>query len=775
MKIINTARIAQFIIGNRRLLLVAMLLLTILFGYFITKVEMFTEFADLLPQKHPYIQVHNRFQKEFGGANLITIALEIKEGTIFQRETLAKLMRLTDEVDLLPGINHYQVASLAHRTIRYTAATPGGGLNVKQFLDEVPNTQEEIGILRNLVHTNEQVYGKFVSLNDKAALITAGFIEGRIDYEALFYKVKQLIDSEKDENTHIYAAGYPMLVGWVYYYAGETFKIFGITALVMIAILYFYFRDFRGVVIPMFCALICGIWGLGFVGMLGYNFDPLVMVIPLLITARAISHSVQMVERYQEEFEVCKNAKEAALNSCEKLFFPAFIGIVADAVGIIIIAVATIPQMEKLAYFCSFWAMAIVPSVCVLSPILLSYLPPPKKIRKKGPTDAIVYHISQWSMGYKKWIVLGATAVLLCIGYYYASKVVVGDVRSGSPILWPDSEYNMSEGEINKNFPGSNILIIALEGEKPDTLKRPDVLHKMLQFGRYMEMDPNVGGSVSIADIVLGVAQVFHNDDPRWAMIDPDPIIVGNYLFLYTAGAPIPNILGPFTSYDFRNANIRLYYKDHQGDTMRKAIERAKTFIKENPLEGAQFTLAGGLIGTLAATNEEIAYSNDMTLLLIFSCIFLLIAFGYRSITCAVLVLIPLFFGHIITTAFMAINQIGLNINTLPVASIGIGVGVDYDIYILDRVMQEYRRSGILENAIHVAVNTTGKAVSFTASTLVGGIIFWSVLSNLRFQAEMSILFSMLMFIYMLGAMIILPALLAVLKPKFAQRLGTTV
>ncbi|MFH0813103.1 MAG: efflux RND transporter permease subunit [Pseudomonadota bacterium] len=764
-------KIAGFIIGRRKWIIAVMIVVTIFFGYHISRVEMFTEFSDLLPQKHPYIKIHNRFQKEFGGANVITIAIEVKNGTIFNKETLAKLIRLTDNVDLLPGVNHYQVASLAHRKVRYTEATPDGGLVVKQFLEEVPQTQKQIEVLKNLVHTNDQVYGKFVSLDDKAALITAGFIEGRIDYKNLFLKIKKLLDAEKDENTEIYAGGYPMLVGWVYYYAGETFFIFGITALVMILLLLFYFRSVEGVIIPIIAAIISGIWGLGFVGILGYNLDPLVLVVPLLITARAISHSVQMVERYLEEVHVLKNVKEAATKAVEELFLPGILGIVTDSAGIFVIAVGTIPQMVKLAHFCSFWAVTIIFSVLILTPILLSYFPAPKKIGRKGPTDALVYHVAGWSFGYKKWIALGVTAVLITLGFYYSSGIVVGDARPGSPILWPDSEFNVSEKQINKNFPGSNILIVVLEGDKPDTLKRPEVLQKMLDFARYMETNPNVGGSLSLVDILLGVTRVFHNDDPRWAMIDPDPIIVGNYLFLYTAGAPVPNILGPYTSYDFRNANIAFYYKDHKGDTIRQAIAQAKKFINENPIQGAQFKLAGGLIGTVAAVNEEITYSNNMTILLIFIIIYLFVAISYRSFVAGFLIVIPLALANVLTAAYMAINKIGLNINTLPVASLGVGVGVDYSIYIIDRIKQEYRRLGNVENAIHLAVNTTGKAVSFTATTLVGGIILWYFLSNLRFQAEMSILLSLLMIINMLGAMILVPVLFSIIKPKFIQRL----
>jgi predicted RND superfamily exporter protein len=764
-------KIAQFIIGKRKWIVIVMALITAFFAYQITRVEMFTEFADLLPQKHPYIKIHNRFQEEFGGANLVTIAIEVKEGTIFNKETLAKLIRMTDNVDLLPGVNHYQIASIAHRKVRHTYATPSGGLEVKQFLEEVPKTQEEIETLKNLVHTNGQVYGKFVSFDDKAALITAEFIEGRIDYKNLFYEIKKLTDSEKDENTKIYAAGYPMLVGWVYYYAGETYMIFALTALIMILLLSFYFRRLQGIILPMVAALISAIWGLGFVGILGYNLDPLILVVPLLITARAISHSVQMVERYAEEFQIYKNVKKAATKAVEELFLPGFLGVVTDSAGIFVIAVGTIPQMQKLAFFCSFWALSIIFSVLILTPIFLSYLPAPKGIGRKGPTDSIVQHIAGWSFGYKRWVVLGTTALLLIVGFYFSSGIVVGDARPGSPILWPDGEYNMSETHINESFPGSNVLTVIVEGEKPDTLKRPEVMKNMLDFARYMEKSPDVGGSLSLVDILLGVTQVFHNDDPKWAMIDPDRIIVGNYLFLYTAGAPIPNILGPYTSYDFRNANIRLFYKDRKGDTIRRAIDRAKKFINEHPMEGAQFRLAGGLIGTMAAVNEEITYSNNMTIMLIFIIVYAFVAISYRSFVAGFLIVIPLALANVLTAAYMSAKGIGLNINTLPVASLGVGVGVDYAIYIIDRIKQEYRRLGDLDKAIQLAVNTTGKAVSFTATTLVGGIIFWYFLSNLRFQAEMSLLLSLLMIINMLGAMILIPSLFAVLKPKFIQRL----
>jgi predicted RND superfamily exporter protein len=231
-----------------------------------------------------------------------------------------------------------------------------------------------------------------------------------------------------------------------------------------------------------------------------------------------------------------------------------------------------------------------------------------------------------------------------------------------------------------------------------------------------------------------------------------------------------------------RRANFVVYFKDATGSTVDAAIEHAKEFIDANPLEGIEYHLAGGIIGVTAASNEEVEYSELMQTLLILLVVMVSVVITYQSFVAALLVFVVLFLAIVINRAYMGFREIGLNINTLPVTAVGIGIGVDYVIYVIDRIKEEYQvnmrkvtgklidKTQELNEAIITTLKTTGAAVVFTAVTVVGGIIYWIPGSALRFNSEMAILLILLMISNMVGAITIVPLLIRIFKPKFLSK-----
>jgi predicted RND superfamily exporter protein len=231
-------------------------------------------------------------------------------------------------------------------------------------------------------------------------------------------------------------------------------------------------------------------------------------------------------------------------------------------------------------------------------------------------------------------------------------------------------------------------------------------------------------------------------------------------------GSAEPGDLVRFVTIDSQNANITMYLKDHKGDTLRRVVERAKSFIAANPVEGAKFRLAGGYGGLLAAINEEVTRHQAQVTVLAFGIIFLFCALAFRSILAGLLFLVPLAVSNYLTYALMGARGIGLDVNALPVVAVGVGLGVDYGLYIIGRIQEEFKKSGDVTVAITTALTTAGKAVIFTASTMVFGVVFWSF-SFLRFQADMGTLLLFWMIISMLGGLILLPTLVGWIRPKF--------
>ena len=296
-------KIARWLLDHRLITTMVVLLPTVLLAIALPRVEVYSRFADLLPAQHEYIKNYNRMKETFGGANVVTMSLEVKSGDIFTTATLEKIRLLTREVDVIPGVNHYQVASIAHPKIRRVRTTATGLIKSEPVLPDVlPNAPEKLKRLREEVFNNDVVYGTYVSTDGKAALILAGFDEERLDYNQIFDRLQELkVQTDADGETTLYIAGEPMLKGWIYHHAAELKVIFSVTLAIIVFVLFLHFRSVIGVLIPLAATGMSAIWGLGLVGWLGYNLDPLILVVPILISARTASHCVQMMERYQDE------------------------------------------------------------------------------------------------------------------------------------------------------------------------------------------------------------------------------------------------------------------------------------------------------------------------------------------------------------------------------------------------------------------------------------------------------------------------------------------
>jgi hypothetical protein len=188
--------------------------------------------------------------------------------------------------------------------------------------------------------------------------------------------------------------------------------------------------------------------------------------------------------------------------------------------------------------------------------------------------------------------------------------------------------------------------------------------------------------------------------------------------------------------------------------------------------DGVELRYAAGSIGVLAAANQEIEVSHGLSLVIVFAATFGVLLVSYRSFVLSFITLASLASGSLAALALQSVLQIGIDVNTLPVQAIGVGLGVDYAIYLVDRILQERTRLPTVEAAIQHAIRTTGMAITFTASTLVVGIAFWIPISSLRFSAEMSLLLSVLMIVDALGAILLVPALIRLLPRRLLGRLA---
>src|SRR5437667_305430 len=580
-------RLVAWLIGHGGRVVAGVLVVSLALGLAAVRLELGFREGDLLPQGHPFIAVHNRYHRNFSEANVLSVMLEARSGTIFTAPILATIYRATEAVDALPGVNHDQVTSVAHRSTRWARVRPGGMIAREPIVLRPPQQEAEDAEIR------------------REALQPPAFR--------------------------------PTISG-------------GLAAL----------------------------WGFGLMRLTGFALNPLTLVIPFLITARAVSHSAQMHDRYYEELARGRPKSDAIGSSFVGLFAPTMAGILTDALGVLAIAIVAIPALRQLAVTATLWLLSLIVTELLLNPIVYSRLraPDPRRIRAREtawPARALD-RLARGVLGPRgRWVALGGAAVVAAVAVALLPSVRIGDPASASRVLAADAEYNQSHRAVQGAFGGSEPFMVVAEGDGRDALQRVGVLRTIESFQRALERTPVVGASFSLVDILKSMGQLFHELEPRWAVIPEEEPAIRTMFFTYW-GSVFPSTSTQYFTPDFATAPITFYCRDHTVEHVRALVAAARAFITAHPLPHVQFRLAGGFIGIMAAIYDEILRSQARMTVASFLVIFLVLVPTYRSVTAAVLLIIPLALANVVVNAYMAARGVGLDLNTLPVIGVGVGL-----------------------------------------------------------------------------------------------------
>lgn len=764
----------QFCIRQRAWVLALITLITVVLGVFALRVDVRTVFEDMLPSDHPYVKTHERFKDTFGGSNMVTIMVEARDGDIFQAEVLEKVRGITLGLREVSAVNPFQIISLASKKLKEVRASTEGIETRPLMWPDAPRTAEEIAALRAAVLRNPLVYGAYVSQDLKAALITVDFIDREVDYGKVFNEVSTLIERFEDGTVQVRMVGDPILFGWVNHYLPETIQIIGIAVVVTLLMLFIILRTWRSVLLPLVAGAVSATWALGMCALLGITFEPLVIVVAMLITSRAVSHAVQIINRFNDEIVSIETGREtsrdAALASIRDLLRPGMLGVVSDAACIAVVIMSPIPMLQKLALLAVVWVSTLVVSALLLTPILLSFIRHPHgHVHGLDVTPLLrrVLDIGVW-MGTSRfrYVVVGCSALVILGSGLYALNLKIGDPLPGSPILWPESRYNLDAAAINQRFQGVDRMFIVLGKDGQEGyVKTSEALLAMNALQRFIEVQPEVGASVSIADVLPVMNRTLREGNPRYLELSDEESINGSLMAILESVSE-PGDMDRFVDGNAANGAVTLMFRDRQGETIRTAVARIKEFIADNPLANGQWQLAGGAIGVIAAVNEIILSSQIESIALALVVLVVVCMVTYRSSVAGMLFMLPVIISNTLTFSFMAWKGIGMNINTVPVAALGIGLGVDYAVYIADRIKGEYARGCTVDEAIRNALHSSGMGVAITAGVLIVSTLIWW-LSSLRFQAEMGLLMAIWLCISAMSALFVMPAVIKVFRPEF--------
>ena len=780
-------RLAKWIMDRRGAVAIAFVLVTLAFAAGFPRVEIRTIFKDLLPLDDPFVQVYND-HPNFGNPLTMSIMVKRKDGSIYNAETLGKVWKLTRDIDLAPGVDHDQIISIATEKLRFAEATPFG-IDMRPLMDDhVPSTAEEVSDFKRRIEQSPNARTFYVSGDESATLINATFLDS-VEYGEAFDYAQTLIKAAADDQHEIYLAGQPVLTGWVYQLQKQTYKIFGVTLGLLTLALVLYMRNIAGVVTPIVCAAVAAVWGFGFIGWLARPIEPLLMIVPLLLVARTFSHCIQYTERYYEILGHVGDRRKAAEITMGVMMAPSILGIMTDVFGIVFIAIAPIETMYNHALFCGAWALWIIPTGVFLISILLSYLPAPRNLEQIAGGEAkesgihlfqkrVLQRTARITHGPMARITTAIVVVLSIWSVWQAMQIKIGNPVEGSNLLWEDSEYNTAVRAINGHFPGMNTLEIILEAKQRDPNDRiartPEVAAVSAKIQAMVEADPVLPprATLSFTDYAMEGNRLFSGGNPKFLPLDPTVSSVRAAGTAVTFGTNPVNF-GHISDFEFQNSTISLWYRDNKQETVDAALASAQRAVDAVGVDHEKFTvrMASGFIALQQAMNNVVTRYHWLILGLVNVAILVISAYAYRSIVAAVILLIPVNLSNFLLMAAMDLLGIGLDINAVIVAVMGVGVGIDYGIYMLSRICEEYTSRGKRwDLAIDAALTTTGKAIMFTATIMLLGILPWYFLSDLKFMADMGLLLVAIMLINMVLSLVVLPLLVWLVKPSFAGR-----
>ena len=812
-------KIATFLINNRYGIVALFVAITIGMMFAMSNLRIETGFKKQLPLKHEYMQTFLQYEKEFGGANRVLVALVARDGDMFTPEFLESFETITDQVFFIPGVDRASVRSIFTPNVRFVEIVEDGfaGGNVIPS-DYAPSPEMFERVRSNIVKSGE--VGRLVSADFSGAMVWANLSEEnpqtgeKLDYRDVAAQLEAIRTEFEGEDFTVHIIGFAKIVGDISDGAKSVVWFF-LIALVMTAILlYLYSRSVWLTVLPLTCSLVAVIWQMGILSLLGYSLDPMNILTPFLIFAIGVSHGVQKISAWIVEKEFggrtpddwvksgVNNVEEIPRRSpmhgsretIKKLLAPGVIALVSDTIGFLTILFIAIRIIQELAITASIGVAVIILTNLLLLPVLLSWvqLKNPTKYRErmleKAAEDSPLWDfLASFTEPKRAAWAIAISIVLFVGGFWKAQDMKIGDSEVGVPELRPEARYNLDALLISQRFAlGVDVLTIVAETIPDACTENYNVVETMDRFAWNLENVEGVQKVITLPMVAKVVNSGWNEGNIKWRILPRD-----NYV-LRQALSSIDTDTGLLNS-DCSAMPIMVFTTDHRAETIARIVQRVKEMreelnigdlsfelehevLEELATEGEvtperlKFRLATGNVGVMAATNEDIAAAEKPMLALVFSSIIILCLITYRTILGTLCIVLPLVVVSTLAEALMAVYGIGLKVNTLPVVALGVGIGVDYGIYIYNK-LDIYLKEGFdLREAYYRTLRLTGRAVIFTGFTLAAGVGTW-MFSTLQFQADMGILLAFIFLANMVGAIVILPALVRWLMMRNRDKL----
>jgi predicted RND superfamily exporter protein len=757
--------VERALFNHRGWVVLLCLVVTVLLGWQAMQLKLSASFEKTIPGSHPYIVNFLAHRSDLHGlGNAVRVVVENPTGPIYDAAYLDTLRKLNDEVFLLPGVARSGMKSLWTPSTRWAGVTEEGLEGGPVIPDAYTGSPENLQRLAANVARSGEI-GQIVALDAKSSVIfvplLAADAEGRpLDYGRFAQTLEALRAKYEAQGVVIHITGFAKIVGDLIDGVRAVLGFFALAVAIAAAMVFAYTRCVRSTALVVASSLVAVVWQLGLLPTLGFALDPYSMLVPFLVFAIGMSHGAQKMNGIMQDVGRGTHRLVAARYTFRRLFLAGLTALLADAVGFAVLLVIDIQVIRELAIAAALGVAALIFTNLILLPILLSYtgVAPAAASRSlrderadergdaRHPLWTLLDRFTQrrWAAG-----AVLAGAALLALGAAVGTRLSIGDLDPGAPELRADSRYNRDVAFVNGAY-GASADVLAVMVRTPEgecaalqTVQKVDELEWQLR-----QID-GVESTHTLALLNRRVATGLNEGNPKWYEMLPSQDMVNTV----TANAP-RGLYNDACSL----LTLYVFLRDHKAQTLARVVDHVQRFAARNDGEQARFLLAAGSAGIEAATNIVVRDAWRKMLFLVYGAVVLLAFITFRSWRAVLVAVLPLVVTSLLAEALMVWLGMGVKVATLPVIALGVGIGVDYALYLLSVMLARLREGMSLSEAYYRALLFTGKVVMLTGVTLAIGVLTW-IASPIKFQADMGVLLAFMFLWNMLGALVLLPAL----------------
>ncbi len=765
--------IERMLFNHRGIVMAVCLLLTLGLGYSASKSKLNASFEKTIPTQHPYIANYLKHKSDLGTlGNTVRVTVAAETGTIYDKTYLETLQKINDEIFVLPGVDRTGLKSLWTPSTQWRGVTEEGFESGPVMPDSYNGSTESLEQVKRNVERSGEI-GTLVSPNYKSSIIFIPLLStdpetGKaLDYGKFSQKLEEIRSKYDSGPIKIHITGFAKVQGDLI--AGlRWFLLFFVVAIFIDAGLrQLYIRCMRATLLMVVCSLIAVLWQLGVLPLMHYELNPYSILVPFLIFSIGMSHGSQKLNGVMQDIGRGTHPVVAARYTFRRLFLPGLTALLADAVGFIVLMLIRIDVIRELALMSSIGVAFLILTNLILLPIFLSYTGVSASAAENSLKTEVAERAGErraaiWRFldlfTQKKWATIAVCcAVLLAVvGMAGRRGLKIGDLDPGAPELRKSSRYNLDNAYLTANY-GASSDVLAVMVETPDgacslhdTLQRVDALEWKL---RQVE---GVESTDSLALLNRRVHIGYNEGSMKWYDLPRNQDMINTI----TARAP----RGLYND-SCNLLTLSVYLKDHKADTLARVVNQVESFSADNQTENAHFILGAGTSGIDAATNIVVSKASVEMLYWVYGAVIVLCFITFRSWRAVVVAVLPLLLTSVLCEALMAWLGMGVKVATLPVTALGVGIGVDYALYMLSVMLHHMKDGKNLSEAYYATLCFTGRIVILTGLTLAFGVATWAF-SPIKFQADIGILLVFMFVWNMLGAMILLPALAYFLLPQ---------